>query len=82
MTFIKEPTIFKVVCEHPEDSSWVHKFAFPECENIWNDETYKEWIDEVKKTILQTVNSYGYWHSVTIYEVFVIDGVVYEKEVQ
>lgn len=80
--FIKEPVIFKVICDHPEDSSWVYHFAFPECENVWDDTIYKEWIEDIKKTIQKTINNYGYWHTVTIYQQFIIDGVVYEKEVE
>ena len=75
--------VVEVVCRHPEDSSRYYNFGIDASEsyNPFDEEEYEAFMEDLKESINNRVNKYGYWHEVVITLVHEIDGKVYRKEI-
>ena len=73
---------FRVVCEHPEDSTSTRYFTVEyDQDRFGDDEYYEMWLNEVIEILTDRVNHYGYWHEVSIYIQATIRDKLYEEKV-
>ena len=75
---------YRVTFEHPDDGSRTYDFCVDledRYEPGWLNEEWDEYHKELIKTVWNTYNSSGYWHTMTIIAIWVIDGKVHEWSV-
>ena len=82
MKLIENGQLLRVECYHPDDSTLYRDITVEPCEYPDDDESWKEWNNEVLKKITKFVNPCGYWHEVRIWTVCIFNNRVYKHEMQ
>lgn len=84
LTMIENPTTYHIQLVHPDYGSEFHDIAVADDSShyVFTDEEWAEYHEELFKMLKEKYNKYGYWHEMIVTAEYVIDGKVYQKEIQ